>query len=382
MIGHYINLIFRGTSIIRWNNFPRTENVSTTDNLAFVLHISLLLSGILKEKEGIEIDELYIFKKLIFGSFNTLILSDINSDVKSRIRLKNPKISDELDDKTFQFMYGIKVPDSIRYELKFINDNKNNPKYKIEHDLLTFSKRVSVCYEVLANSKIHSDVYENILISIRKELDNPDFKMFLKYVNPSSETSNDFEKYLLNIRRLQSNYRWNMHKKIYPISVMSHLYITFFLLYVIGKIEEKTEKEMLELLKIAIFHDIPEAITGDIVGPTKRAVPGLEELIAEVETDMLDEYFLVYLDGLKFKDDFKRYMLKPWEGENGKLAKMADIFSSLFESKLEVRYDDKFAKIYKDTKRKLHGYKYKSADYLLKYGVDYFDDNMEDIIKL
>ena len=381
MIGHYINLIFRGTSIMRWNNFPRIENVSTTDNLAFVSHITLLLSSILKEKENIEVNELYIFKKIMFDSLKTFILSDINSDVKNRIKIKNSKISDELDDKIYNFLLGTNIPDSIKFEMKFINENKNNEKYKIENDLISFAKQVAVWYEVLTNSKVYPDVYENVMVSVEDKLRNEKYSLFLKYINPF-QTNNDLGKYLLNIRRLQWNYRWNMHKKIYQISVMSHLYITFFLLYIIWKIEEKSESDLLELLKIAIFHDIPEAITWDIVWPTKRAVPWLEELIAEVETDMLDEYFLIFLDNFKFKDDFKRYMLKPWEWENWKLAKMADIFSSLFESKLEVSYDDKFAQIYKNTKRILHKYKYKSADYLLKYWVDYFDDNMEDIIKL
>ncbi|HBA44470.1 TPA: hypothetical protein DEG21_02055 [Patescibacteria group bacterium] len=29
----------------------------------------------------------------------------------------------------------------------------------------------------------------------------------------------------------------------------------------------------------ALFHDVPESITGDIVSPTKKAVPGFAELL-------------------------------------------------------------------------------------------------------
>ena len=47
---------------------------------------------------------------------------------------------------------------------------------------------------------------------------------------------------------------------------------------------------MLTLLQKAIYHDIPEAITWDVIAPTKRAVPGFAEALEKVEIKLMDEY--------------------------------------------------------------------------------------------
>jgi putative hydrolase of HD superfamily len=92
---------------------------------------------------------------------------------------------------------------------------------------------------------------------------------------------NDYRKYLLQIRRLSHSFRWNQEKRIYKISVMSHLVIIAFLAYIIAKIENENgaDYNTLEFLLTALYHDIPEAITGDIITPTKKAIPGFEELL-------------------------------------------------------------------------------------------------------
>ena len=161
---------------------------------------------------------------------------------------------------------------------------------------------------------------------------------------------------------------------------MSHLYVSFFLAYLIWKIEWKTEKETIVLMKKALFHDIPEAITWDIVSPTKKAVKWFEQLLADVEKDMLEEYLLVYLKDYKFHNEFKDYMLNPFTWEEWKLVKLADIFSALFESRMEK--SEEYTRTFNNIKRYLHTLPYPSINYLLKYGVDYFDDNIEDMIHL
>lgn len=379
MIWYQIGLIFRWISIYRWNNFPRIENISTNDNLAFVLHTAMLLSSILEEKEGIKVDLWYIFKKVLFESFDTFILSDINSDVQFRVKQKNAAIFTMLQEKVHSFIVNLELPDSIKDDINFIHDNKDNTKYALEDRLYHFSKLWAAYYEAYFNGKIYDDIYEPIFQNIKARINSKEFAIFMKYINVD-EKENELEKYLLNVRRLQFNYRWNRMKRAYPISVMSHLFISFYLAYVIWKLEKRSEAEILEMMKIALFHDIPEAITWDIVSPTKKAIIWFEELLSEVEKDMLEEYLLIYLKKYKFHSSFKNYMLNPFDWELWKLVKLADIFSALFEARIEN--SPEYSKTYQNIKRYLHTLPYQSINYLLKFWVDYFDDNIEDIIKL
>ena len=77
-------MLTRGLSINRWNNFPRIENVSLLDNLWNTLHIALFLSY-LEEKSWQIVDKEFLIKRIIFSSFKTLILSDINSWTREAI---------------------------------------------------------------------------------------------------------------------------------------------------------------------------------------------------------------------------------------------------------------------------------------------------------
>jgi len=44
-----------------------------------------------------------------------------------------------------------------------------------------------------------------------------------------------------------------------------------------------------------IYHDIPEFITGDIITPTKKAIPGFTDILEKVEEKMMDDYFFIYM---------------------------------------------------------------------------------------
>jgi 5'-deoxynucleotidase YfbR-like HD superfamily hydrolase len=178
----------------------------------------------------------YLFKKVLFESFDTYILSDINSDVQFRVKQKNSAIFKLLQERVYNFVVNLDLPESITEDIKYIQENKSNPKYELEDKIYHFSKLWVAYYEAYFNGKIYNDIYGPILANISTRIKSKENAMFLKYINIDEE-ENDLTKYLLNVRRLQFNYRWNRMRRVYQISVMSHLYVSFFLAYVIGKIE-------------------------------------------------------------------------------------------------------------------------------------------------
>lgn len=176
--------------------------------------------------------------------------------------------------------------------------------------------------------------------------------------------------------------RWNQQKRIFPISVMSHLVVITFLTYVIVMMENHSGKnyDMKDMLLRALYHDIPEAITGDIITPTKKAVPGFVELLEKVEIDMMNDYLFYYI-GEDYKKEVYNFMLHPFDGENGKIVKYADIISSLLEAKVEVNFGStNYREIYGNIKKKVNTFSCVSVDYLLKHGLDSFDERSDDIL--
>lgn len=88
------------------------------------------------------------------------------------------------------------------------------------------------------------------------------------------ETSHH-QKYLSHIYRLSFSMRWNQYSRKTPISVMSHTVVITYITYVLAMLDTadgRSDDMILEMLMRAIYHDVPEVITGDIISPTKKAV--------------------------------------------------------------------------------------------------------------
>lgn len=107
------------------------------------------------------------------------------------------------------------------------------------------------------------------------------------------------------------------------------------------------------MVMTAFYHDIPEAITGDIITPTKLAVPGLNDAIGLIEEEMVDEYLLSSLSKYTFSSTIRRKMLTPWNESHGDLVKLADRYSALYEAKIEAPQSEEYQKVYENLQKKI-----------------------------
>ncbi|MDD5213828.1 MAG: HD domain-containing protein [Candidatus Gracilibacteria bacterium] len=378
MIGHILKLMLtRGLSMKRWNNFPRIEDVSHLDNTGFVIHIALFMIH-LEEQNGNKLDKEFIIKRIIFNSFVPLILSDIDSGTKDYIKKVDAEIFDSLEKKSMEFFLSLDAPESIKEDIR--NTFYDNSKQS-ELEIIKAAKKYAGFMECSINEKVFDGMYEVPLKNIEEYF--VENRKTIKSLDTILR-DNDYRKYLLQIRRLSHSFRWNQEKRIYKISVMSHLVIIAFLAYVIAKIENENgaDYNVLEFLLTALYHDIPEAITGDIITPTKKAIPGFEELLGEVEVAMMNDYLFSYISS-DYKSEVYEYMLNPFSSDMGKIVKKADIFSALFEAKVELNNGNlSYNDIYRRVKKKTNQFSIGRASYLLKDVLDSFDSNDKGDINL
>jgi len=161
------------------------------------------------------------------------------------------------------------IPETL--SIDFQKTLERTDKTREDSIILTAKKYVGH-FEAETNAKVYSSIYEvplaemqEALASIATEL--PSLKRLLQDENQ--------QKYLSHIYRLIFAMRWNMRQRFYPISVMSHKVIVAYMSYVIAMIgnEHGEQNDVLETMFRAIYHDVPEVITGDIVTPTKKAIP-------------------------------------------------------------------------------------------------------------
>ncbi len=375
MIWHILSLIFRWNSIIRWNNFPRIENTTQTENLALVLHICTTFADILEEKENIKIDLSYIYKKVFFESLNTFVLSDINSWVKNQIRKIEPEMITKLNQKVYNVILDFELPEKFKSDFKDVI-SKNPQEYQTEELVFKFAKLLTSKIEIMYNYKVFTNIYKSTYENLESQLNQDKFSILNKYLN------DDLFLYFEQINRLKYSQRWNHTQRVTKISVMSHLYIVFCISYILWILEEKNDFEIFEMMKKWLYHDIPEAITGDIVTPTKSAIEWFRDVLSQVEKIMLEENILNYLWDFEFKNHLNNYILEPFDDELWKIVKIADIFSALLEAKIEADKSEWYKETFTRVRKVLNQKNFKSIDYMMKNWVDYFDDNLDHIIIL
>lgn len=275
----------------------------------------------------------------------------------------------ELENIVYEMLQSWNLPEWMKKDMEEVCSplKGENNLYQKEDDLIAFSKLWASYHEAYFSNKVYLDVYRPAMDTIEQKMKQPRFDLFHSYIDLNPENQNDLERFLLSMRRLQSSYRWNSMRRRYPVSVMSHLFITAFISYIIGNIEGKGRREITHMMTVALFHDIPEAITGDIVAPTKKAIGGFEELLVQIEKELVNKYLLGYINKYVFSSEYEKLMLNPWGQTDGKLVKLADNFSALFEAKIEASVDAEFDKVYKNLKKSLHSSPYQSVDYLFKF---------------
>jgi hypothetical protein len=94
-----------------------------------------------------------------------------------------------------------------------------------------------------------------------------------------------------------------------------------------------------------------------------------------VEVLMMNDYLFSYISSY-YRAEVYDYMLNPFDGKIWKIVKKADIFSALFEAKVEINNGNfSYNEIYRNIKKKVNQFSIWRASYLLKDVLDSFDSN-------
>ncbi|MDR2668331.1 MAG: HD domain-containing protein [Desulfovibrio sp.] len=92
--------------------------------------------------------------------------------------------------------------------------------------------------------------------------------------------------------RLRFQKRWSQVPRIPETSVMGHMFITACYAYFLSMSLNACPARRVNNFFTALFHDLPELLTRDIISPVKKSTAGLEQLIRVYEQDELQRRVL------------------------------------------------------------------------------------------
>lgn len=358
-----IEHIFKAASISRWNDYPKMTNLVELDKQAHKFIIAYFIA-----KFERDVDMNYLIEAGIFEFLSRVVVTDIRPDVFHHIqRTKKEQVNAWVLNNLEELVSGVQGGEFLSRLRKFLT--KNDKKHEKERLILKAASYLSTRWEfsiVYQTSRFLSDIDE-LKRKVEEEMED-----YYELIGVRKIAMNQKLAKLVDLAgRLRFQKRWAQTPRIPETAVLGHMLVVAILSYFYSLEVSACKKRLENNFFCALFHDLPESLTRDIISPVKYGVKGLNEIISEYEMRLIDEQILPFVpeiareefsyilgirqeDGKFIKDEFENRTFErkilPREGtmENvnedvynaidGKALKYCDKLAAYFEAGISISY--------------------------------------------
>jgi len=338
-----IKLIFSTASIERWNDLPRPFKFVELDKQAHKMIIAYILASF--EKKVNYYDLIYL---AIAGVLYRAVLTDLKSPVYYYLRKKKGK---ELDEFVLKKLDGI-IDEELKYYVKEFN-NINS----LEKRILSASSYIGSKWEFDFIYNFARDSYG--IKEIKREIENEIEDYYdLEGVRILSLKRKTYD-FISLCGNMRFQKRWANIPRVPETSVLGHMLFVAIMSFFLTKEYGGSKDKLYYNFFTGLFHDLPEALTRDIIAPIKQGVEGLEEILKDYENMLIEEKILPLVpkniqNELKIliTDEFANKIItkngyqkieniediKHKKGIDGKLIKVADHLGAFIEALMSINH--------------------------------------------
>lgn len=359
--------IFEAFSIERWNDLIRPFDLIEMDKAAEKMVLAYIL-GKFEENAGHKINWTWIINASFFDLLKKIALCDIKATVQALIKQEYPSEYMRLNEWVLNQYKNMINDDSLFSAFTIYVGQKAGSIAVPEDDKLTFHVyQAAHKYSTIRELEMIKPVNESMRLSkVEQEL-NHDIQKFLdlRGLQLLMTKQRPYE-FLLKIEQLRFQRRWNQTPRIPNTSVLGHSYFVAVMQFLLSR-EIKTEfsqKRIFNNFFSALFHDLPEAVTRDIISPVKQATDELPSIVKHIEDEIVSKELVplmedFYVDELKYftSDEFENriildgkvthvsfdqlnstYNKDEFNPVDGKLVRLCDHASALLEADVSIKH--------------------------------------------
>lgn len=360
--------IFEGFSIQRWNDLIRPFDMVEMDKAAEKMVLAYII-GKYEENKGNFIDWEWIIHASFFDLLRKIALCDIKAPVQQMLKREfldeymrlnewvlnqyRPLINDDDLFSRFTIYVGqkagyFKLPEELNASLRVYNAAH---KYATMREL----DMLSVVNEKQRLEKIYTELQADI----QPFLDLEGLQKIMTH-----QKAFDF---LMKIEQLRFQTRWNQTPRVPATSVLGHCFYVAIMTMLLGRESnpDMCKRRVINNFFSALFHDLPESVTRDIISPVKQATDGLPDIVKKIEDEivakelvpLMEDFFrdeLIYYTSDEFSDrilDAHKNVKKVfWEDLNnfynedelypvdGRLVRICDHLAALMEADISIKH--------------------------------------------
>jgi putative hydrolase of HD superfamily len=352
--------IFEGFSIERWNDLVRPFALVEMDKTAEKAVLAYMI-GKMEESRGNTID----WNRIIYGTFfdflRKIALCDIKSPVQRMIKEEYPEEYVQLNEWVVDQYRAIVTDSSLLQEFS-------------DH-ILSFHDETDLTWRVLRAAHKYSAIREIEMIrpinerarlveidrGLKKDLDG---LLDIRGLSQLVEKGLPYD-FIMQIERLRFQTRWNQTPRVPGTSVLGHSYYVAVLTLLMSREIDCDATRVYGNFFSALFHDLPEAVTRDIISPVKQATEALPGVVKKIENRIVERELVPLMDE-SFRDEIMYFMSDEFENRvrgvdgksevvtfdelqlaskdsskraiDGKLVRVADHISAFVEADSSIQY--------------------------------------------
>ncbi len=315
--------LFDAFTILRWTDFIKPIEFVQMEKSAMQAILSYIIGKEYEERTNNALDWDYIVESNIYGLLCKIATSDIKSTISNKI------IKDHLKElKKFIINVYFDKSGKSKYGLDGIIDKKNLERYIIESNTTIDKIGSQVEYEICYSAHKFATYREFCYIRQFNEL-SPDTSRVEYQINPTAIVSKLKDKNVISIiseladkqsrlccffsyfEKLKPQIRWSQTCRLPLTTVLGHsMYVAVLTCFAIKEfgVENNENRVLVDSFFAALFHDLPESLTRDIISPVKRNIENLEEHLAEYEYQEVNEKMISQITEKRWAKDFLRLL--------------------------------------------------------------------------
>ena len=285
-----IEKIYLAASMQRWMDHIRPMEFTELDKQAHKMTIAFLIA---KYEEWINgpgrVDWIKLIEGGLFEFLQRVVLTDIKPQIFNRIKSKHEPLLNQLFQENLSgAMEGVKGLRS-RFEAYLLNPGEA----PFEKRLLRAAHDLATHWEFRMIYGLNQNIYG--IDATKKRIEN-EVEAHHGLAGVQQVVLYQKSRGFIDLcGQLRFQQRWAQTQRIPKTSVLGHMLIVAILSYLLSLEITTCRERLYNNFFAALFHDLPEVLTRDIVSPIKRSIEGMEDTIKEIEQELLDENILPLL---------------------------------------------------------------------------------------
>ncbi len=279
--------LFEAFSIERWNDLIRPFEIVEMDKAAQTAVLAYVL-GKLEEKNGNSIDWDRVLYGLFFDVLRKIALSDIKSPVQRMLRTEYPHEYAKLNQWILD-QYRPLMGSSPLFERFSEHVCEQQPVEDTTWKVLRAAHKYSAIRELEMIARVNEPFrVESIHTQLTTELSG-----FTELAGVSEIYGHGrVYQFVTKIEQLRFQTRWNQTPRVPKTSVLGHSFFVAALVLLMGESIGLCDKRRYNNFFSALFHDLPEAVTRDIISPVKQATDHLSAIVKRIEDRVVEKELL------------------------------------------------------------------------------------------